>query len=262
MLRLEERVIKRKGKTNKFAVPILDLSVDMASIAAGNAAALAHPAGMASVTAIEAPTTQAALTPVPVDDEPPPSLPEQIAAVENPAPRRRRSNSGPALPATGMRPRTAEQVSGPGDPDKIEDQPGDRATVATSSTTRTPARGPGSAANPSAGTSRTTRTRKASTRTRRASAASDAPNQPPGDTPAWCRDLHVRASNLGLEDLQFRGVVAWVTDGRTTSTRDLKPREASQVNETMVDIEHGDLVVVERDGEWTVEVAAPPTEVA
>jgi len=260
MLRLEERVIKRKGKTNKFAVPILDLSVDMASIAAGNAAALAHPSGSGSLTALPVPSTPpGGLRPVPVDETPPRSLPEQIAAVDNPPARRRRSNSPPALPATGIRPRTAEQVATGEQPDKNEDQPESSDVVTSMASTDTQARATGPAASSPVGSSKSTTTRKTTKRTRKTTAA---PATDESSAPAWCRDLHIRASNLGLEDGQFRGVVSWVTNGRTGSTKELKAREASQVNEAMSDIESSELVVVERDGRWTVEASDRSTSEA
>lgn len=111
-LRIEHRTVKRPDQPpNNFIVPVLEFDVDMAALAAGNAAAIgAVPTQddlwVDKVLAVAAP----ALTPVPMDDTPAPSLPEQLAVVEEPKAKPRRANAAPPIPATGIRPRTAAQA--------------------------------------------------------------------------------------------------------------------------------------------------------
>jgi len=108
-LRLEHREVKRpiKGKvqTLKFVVPVLDLDVHPLSLSAGNGN------GRAALPAANN------LTPVP----PPvaaliPSVADQMAAVDELAPRRR-SNAAEPMPATGLRPRTAIEAEDAAEPE-------------------------------------------------------------------------------------------------------------------------------------------------
>lgn len=105
-LRLEQRSVKRtvdgKVETRRFAVPTLDLDVHpLALVGAGtDAKVLQLPA---------APS----FTPVPVDELPPApvgTIAEQLAAVDQPADVPARKNSAAPIPATGIRPRTAEEA--------------------------------------------------------------------------------------------------------------------------------------------------------
>lgn len=101
-LRLEQRSVKRtvngKVETRRFAVPTLDLDIHpLALVRAGtDAQVLELPSGPS-------------FTPVPVDALPPApvgTIAEQLAAVEVEAPRRK--NAAAPIPATGIKPRTAE----------------------------------------------------------------------------------------------------------------------------------------------------------
>ncbi len=117
-LRLEERVVKRGGKTLKFAVPILDFEVDMGALALGKApvAALASPSAAALPEGesdfrggADAPS---GLRPIPREDSPTPSVAEQLAAVDGDrdAGKPKRANAAPAIPATGLAPRPAAEA--------------------------------------------------------------------------------------------------------------------------------------------------------
>lgn len=105
-LRLEQRSVKRtvdgKVQTRRFAVPTLDLDIHpLALVRAGtDAQILELPAGPS-------------FTPVPVDELPPApvgTIAEQLAAVESNVDAPRRKNSAAPIPATGIKPRTAEDA--------------------------------------------------------------------------------------------------------------------------------------------------------
>lgn len=107
-LRLEEKAVKRPNPKNpdatitlKFGVPVLDFDVDMRALAVGGAPALAAP--MPELSA----ASSGGLTPVQHPDEDTPSLVDQLSSVNDAAPTRRRANSPPPIPATGLAPRTA-----------------------------------------------------------------------------------------------------------------------------------------------------------
>jgi hypothetical protein len=100
-LRLEHRTSKRDGETHKFVVPVLSFDVDMAALAAGNAAAITG--GTVALPSVPR------LTPVPTDDTPPPSLPDQLTAMDSTEPKAKRAGTT-TIPATGIRPRTAKQA--------------------------------------------------------------------------------------------------------------------------------------------------------
>lgn len=110
-LRLEQRSAKRvqNGKvvTLRYAVPVLDVDVhplaltghvDPATGEIGGPTAGALPAGPS-------------FTPVPpIDGRDAPSLAEQMASIDEPAPRAPRSNAAAPVPATGLKPRTARDA--------------------------------------------------------------------------------------------------------------------------------------------------------
>ena len=102
-LRLEQRMVKRDGQIRRFAVPVLDIEVTPAQLMSGGAAVV-------EVAEIEAPPANngAPLTPVPesVQEWPQSSIAEQAKA----APQRRKGSQQP-IPATGLKPRTREQVA-------------------------------------------------------------------------------------------------------------------------------------------------------
>lgn len=94
-LRLDQRSIKREGEgVKKFAVPVLDIEISPAQLMMGTVAV--NPGA----------PTRAALTPVPDSDVRPASIAEQVGAAEK-IPSRRRAT---AIPATNIRPRTAQQA--------------------------------------------------------------------------------------------------------------------------------------------------------
>lgn len=94
-LRLDQRSIKREGEgVKKFAVPVLDVDISPAQLMMGTVAV--NPGA----------STRAALTPVPEGDVRPASIAEQVGAAEK-IPSRRRAT---AIPATNIRPRTAQQA--------------------------------------------------------------------------------------------------------------------------------------------------------
>jgi hypothetical protein len=98
-LRLDQRSIKREGEgVKKFAVPVLDIEISPAQLMMGTVAV--NPGA----------PTRAALTPVPDSDVRPASIAEQVGAAEK-IPSRRRA---PAIPATNIRPRTAQQARSAG----------------------------------------------------------------------------------------------------------------------------------------------------
>ena len=78
---------------------------------------------------------------------------------------------------------------------------------------------------------------------------------PPDKAPSWCASLHIRAKELKLSDDQLGAVVAYVTTHRTRSTKDLKIREASSVNECLTGCAGGDYVF-QGDGTDTTMVVA------
>lgn len=95
-LLLEQRQSKRDGKTFNFAVPVLDLNLNVATMLGVPQGDVPH------------------VTPVPRLDAPL-TLAEQLAAVD--APERlkpsQRANAAAALPASGLKPRTVQQADEP-----------------------------------------------------------------------------------------------------------------------------------------------------
>ena len=109
-LRVTARTTKRPDPehpgqvvTRNYVVPTLDFEVDVAAVALAGL-----PTRGENVLALPAPATpllaspSAPLTPIPSAT---PSLAEQLEAVENPEPPKRRKNSPPPLPRTGIQPR-------------------------------------------------------------------------------------------------------------------------------------------------------------
>lgn len=105
-LRLEQRSVKRtvdgKTETRRFAVPTLDLDVHPLALvrAGGDAQILELPAGPS-------------FSPVPIDELPPApvgTIAEQLAAIDQPADTPARKNAAAPIPATGIKPRTAEEA--------------------------------------------------------------------------------------------------------------------------------------------------------
>lgn len=135
-LRLEHRKVVRDGKTRQFVVPVLDFQVDVAAIAAGSAPVAIGPAPAAM------PAQPTGLTPIPASDEKAPSLAEQLAAVDDPPPAKRRSNSPPSIPPTGLAPRPAAEVDADPETGEIVAQaepPAEKAPPRRRRTTRTAA---------------------------------------------------------------------------------------------------------------------------
>jgi hypothetical protein len=109
-LRLEQRMVKRDGKTRRFAVPVLDIAVSPAQLLSGGP--------VTDHTAIEDgrrferdngfPPGKA-LTPVPdtVPQRPAASIADQAKAEQKP---KKRSNAQQPVPRTGLRPRTVEEA--------------------------------------------------------------------------------------------------------------------------------------------------------
>jgi len=85
----------------------------------------------------------------------------------------------------------------------------------------------------------------------------DSPGPPDAErrVPAFCASLHIRAKELGITDYHLAAIVEYVTAGRTRSTKDLKVREASSVNEVLTGCAGGDYVF-QGDGADTTMVVA------
>lgn len=97
-LRLDQREVKRPNQpTRKFAVPVLDLDVDMVALASGEAPAIGS-------------GSRPSLTPVPADSEPVPPLAAQLAAVNEPKATTTRSNAAEPIRRTGLAPKGAQSV--------------------------------------------------------------------------------------------------------------------------------------------------------
>lgn len=116
-LRLEQRMVKRVGQgTRRFAVPVLDIEVSPGQLL-GPAPLTPPMLGESSPPAVEVgedrPTARPALTPVPdtLPEAPVPSIAEQ--ADPAPEPKRRRANSAPPVPPSGLKPRTLNEVPPP-----------------------------------------------------------------------------------------------------------------------------------------------------
>jgi recombination directionality factor gp3-like protein len=115
-LRLEQRMTKRPGQgTRRFAVPVLDIDVTPAQLLGGKGLEPARQiesvvagGGLDTGKSVDGSTQPPpALTPVPHDDTPVPSVAEQAAAIK---PSRRRSTT-PAVPKTGIQPRSRDEVA-------------------------------------------------------------------------------------------------------------------------------------------------------
>lgn len=105
-LRLEQRMVKRGGKTMRFAVPVLDVEISPAQLVAGPQAVMVEQ-GTGRVLESPRPALNPAITPVPesVPEHPVASVAEQSTATP-----RSRSRSQ-AVPETGLMPRTVEQAN-------------------------------------------------------------------------------------------------------------------------------------------------------
>lgn len=123
-LRLEQRMVKRVGQgTRRFAVPVLDIEVSPGQLL--GPAPLTPMIDSPTTAAVEAvgepqPKPRPALTPVPdtVPEAPVPSIADQ--ASPEPEPRRRRANSAPPVPPSGLKPRAVKEVPLPDDqPDEV-----------------------------------------------------------------------------------------------------------------------------------------------
>lgn len=98
-LRLDQRSVKRPNQaTRQFAVPVLDLDVDMQALGSGAGQTVDY----------ERPV----LTPVPNDSRPVPSLAEQLHSVDEPQPKAHRANAAEPVRRTGLGPRPAADRNG------------------------------------------------------------------------------------------------------------------------------------------------------
>ena len=110
-LLLEQRQQKKVGSDGKvqtlnFAVPVLDLRVNLAALtSAGQTPQLGAPSA--------APSAVPYVTPIPTtaEDVEPPSVAEQMQAAKTPEPRRQTARSAAPLPATRVAPRTTAEAS-------------------------------------------------------------------------------------------------------------------------------------------------------
>lgn len=122
-LRLEQRMVKRGGKTMRFAVPMLDVEISPAQLVGGHTQVPSLD-GQRGTVSIEPPPQKAIdssspLTPVPesVPQEPSRSIQAQV---ETQKPSRRRSQS---VPSTGIKPRTAAQAKASERPARNDEPP-------------------------------------------------------------------------------------------------------------------------------------------
>ena len=108
-LRLEQRMVKRLGEgTRRFAVPVLDVEISPAQLLGGSAP---QPILVEQGTGRVLDTAERpALTPVPdtVVEHPVASIADQAAPVEE---KTRRRSTTPAVPKTGIAPRTVAQAA-------------------------------------------------------------------------------------------------------------------------------------------------------
>ena len=109
VLRLDQRETKRpnpkdptKTITRKFAVPVIDFDLDLGEIARGTQVAI---------------ETRSPITPV-ADDEPTPSIAEQLESINTPAEKKLRANAAEPVKSTGIkvRPRGAVREDDDGEP--------------------------------------------------------------------------------------------------------------------------------------------------
>ena len=126
-LRLEQRMVKRLGEgTRRFAVPVLDVEISPAQLLGGSApqpqpVLVEQGTGRVLEPTVERP----ALTPVPdsVPEHPVASIADQAAPIDD-KPKRR--SSTPAVPKTGIAPRTVAQAAAdleqPSDQQKRDEQ--------------------------------------------------------------------------------------------------------------------------------------------
>jgi hypothetical protein len=108
-LRLEQRMVKRLGEgTRRFAVPVLDVEISPAQLLGGSAP---QPILVEQGTGrVLEPVERPALTPVPdtVVEHPVASIADQAAPIDD-KPKRR--STTPAVPKTGIAPRTVAQAA-------------------------------------------------------------------------------------------------------------------------------------------------------
>ena len=86
--RQQKKIVSGKPETFNFAVPVLDLSLDVAALTGARQAAQITPGA----------------TPIDATREALPTIAEQVAATETPTERPRRANAAATLPSTGIKP--------------------------------------------------------------------------------------------------------------------------------------------------------------
>ncbi len=122
-LLLEQREKKVPGEpTRHFAVPVLDLDVDLGAMVRGSSAPAIQAATGAAPGLAAAPSGH--VTPVPA--HPRQRLSDELKAIEEaPAPKPRRSNAAEPILSTGKRPRTAAQSEqqSPSEPEVVLSPP-------------------------------------------------------------------------------------------------------------------------------------------
>jgi hypothetical protein len=121
-LRLEQRMVKRLGEgTRRFAVPVLDVEISPAQLLGGSAPQ-PQPVLVEQGTGRVLETAERpALTPVPdtVVEHPVASIADQAAPIDD-KPKRR--STTPAVPKTGIAPRTVAQAAADADLEQASDQ--------------------------------------------------------------------------------------------------------------------------------------------
>lgn len=246
-LRLDQRTVVRDGKTNRFAVPVLDVDVQI-----GQLVALGSGGAAGALPAATAPTFQ----PVPPELDPgAPSLADQLDAIDTPGESNRRGRA--PLPGTGVAPRTAAEASAlPADGPTCADCGGSLAGALVRvkpggvKTHRDgcPDAGGGPAADPDD----------------EVVDAEVVDEDPPGeqaksdkpDAQRWREAIIIKAKEAGVD---HHHVVAAVTDGRTSSSKDLTRDEAFSVLDALDSIQLGDLLL-EVDGDTARLVANDPPD--
>lgn len=216
-LRLDKREVKRASGTNKFVVPVVDIDHTMGqvldSIGAGAPAAPA-------VAALPVPAAQ--FTPVPAELEgPAPSIAAQAAAVGEPRARSARAGAQVPMKSTGVRPRTAAEVSGSGTASDGDGQAADASLAAQS-----PASGEGSA---------------------NATEGATLPDAHDDDVDAKKRAQQVAiwCNEAGFNDDERHAFLAAFSEGRYASAKQVPVDDLHSLRATIVRYRRGELELVD-----------------
>lgn len=223
-LRLDKREVKRATGTNKFVVPVVDIDHTMGQVldAIGVGGPSAEPMGE-----LAAPAQRVGFTPVPeLPAAPAAAIADQVRAVEAATAATPRRNAQQPIPPTGLAPRTAAEMSGPG---MAPDGAGQAASASPAA--QAPASGGGGAAH------------EPGVPPSDALLDDDGPTMPLASRVAmWCNDA-------GLDDDGRHAFLYAFSEGRYQSAKAVTADDVAALRAALVRFRRGELELDRSGGE-------------